>query len=261
MENSHFFWKVGNFTITRLARPRELIQYHYPYSDHNYPLSICESFSFYPLSENHTSRTRHDENLNTAQRHQSWTREVFRQLNANTYESPLRRRTPVTRPETPTPQPGAVERARMNTRQSNRETRNDDLQDSPRRRHPRNTQDENHALSPPERKEISRRVSLRNRVRISIILCDRSKALFYLCRSPSLQVLFFRVIYYYQALLLRKSLAPVIKLSHHGSRCNSLKVKDLWVSNVGINRPTFNVIEPCRPTKVSIIPSFNCARN
>ena len=216
-------------------------------------------FPFYSLSENHMSLTRPEENLNTPQWHQSWTHKVLCQLNANTDESPLHCQTPATWPETPTPQPGAAERARMNTCQSNRETQNDDLQHSPRRWHLCNTQDENNVPSLPECEEISRRGSLRNRVCIINSFCatdlkNYSTFVDLPCSSS-------RVIYYYQPLLLCKLLVLVIKLSHYGSRCNSLKVKDPWVSNVGINRPTFNVIKPCRPIKVSVILSLNCTRN
>ena len=148
------------------------IQYHTVImSHHNYPLIICESFFPSIHFQKIMSLTRPDENLNTPQQHQSWTHEVLCQLNANMDESPLHHQTPATWLETPTPQPGAVEKARMNTCQSNCETRNDDLQDSPRRQHPCNTQDENNAPSPPEREEISRRGSLRNRVCIINSFC------------------------------------------------------------------------------------------
>jgi hypothetical protein len=183
--------------------------------------------------------TRPDENLNTPQQHQSRTRAAFRQLNVND-ESPRRRRTPAPRPETPTPQPGAVERARMNSRQLRRETWND-LQDSPMRRHPRNTEDESHALIPPERE--TRRVFIGNRVRTVIDSFCMTEASSYLLFRPPL--LLFRITYHYQALLLRKqSLAPNIKLSPHGNKCNCLKARDLWVSNVGTNRPIFNMVKP-----------------
>ena len=83
------------------------------------------------------------EELSTPQQYQSQTREALRRLNTDVDESPRCCRVPATRPETPTPQPGAAERARMNSRHTAREIRNNDLQDSPRRRRPRDTQDEN----------------------------------------------------------------------------------------------------------------------
>jgi hypothetical protein len=56
----------------------------------------------------------------------------------------------------------------------------------------------------------------------------------YLLFRPPL--LLFRITYHYQALLLCKwSLAPIIKLSPHGNRCNFLEARDLWVSNDGEN--------------------------
>ena len=57
-------------------------------------------------------------------------------------ENSRRRRTPA-RPETPTPQPGAIESARATSRRSHREIRDDDVQNSPRRRRTRNTHNEN----------------------------------------------------------------------------------------------------------------------
>ena len=128
----------------------------------------------------------------------------------------------------------------MNSRQSKRETRND-LQDSPRRRHPRNTENASHALSPLEREASARSVFLGNRVRIQVInfFCATEVSSYCLFRPP---LLLFRITYHYQALLQRKwSLAPIIKLSPHGNRCNYLKARDLRVSNVGSNRPIFNI--------------------
>jgi hypothetical protein len=143
----------------------------------------------------------------------------------------------------------------MNSRQSRRETRND-LQDSPRRRHPRNTENASHALSPPECEASARSVFLGNRVRIINFFCATEVSSYRLFRPPSL---LFRITYHYQALLQRKwSLAPIIKLSSHGNRCNYLKARDLRVSNVGSNRPIFN-IKPRRRTKVSVILSLNCS--
>ena len=170
-------------------------------------------------------------------------------------ESPRRRRTPAPRPETPTPQPGAVERARMNSCQSRRETWND-LQDSPRRQHPCNTENASHALSPPEHKASARSVFLGNKVCIINFFCATEVSSYCLFRPP---LLLFRITYHYQALLQHKwSLAPIIKLSPHGNRCNYLKARDLRVSNVGSNRPIFN-IKPCWRTKVSVILSLNCS--
>ena len=87
------------------------------------------------------------EKLNTPQQQQSRTREALRQCNINVDESPHRRRTPAARPETPTPLPGAAESARMQARQSARDIRDNDLEDSPRRRRPSETQDENQPFS------------------------------------------------------------------------------------------------------------------
>ena len=58
----------------------------------------------------------------TLLRHQSQTHAAVHQLNVNTDESPRCHRTPAPRPETPTPLPGAVERARLNSCQSRCET-------------------------------------------------------------------------------------------------------------------------------------------
>ena len=98
-------------------------------------------------------------------------------------ESPRRCRTPAPRPETPTPQPGAVERARMNFRQSRHETLNN-LQDSPRRRHPCNTENASHTLSPPEREASARSVFLGNRVRIINFFCAIELSYYRLFRPP-----------------------------------------------------------------------------
>ena len=97
--------------------------------------------------EIHMPFNRPYETLNTPQRHQSRTREAFRQRNINVDESPRRCRTPATRPETPTPPPGAAESARMQARQSARDIWDNDLEDSPRRRRPGESQDENQPLS------------------------------------------------------------------------------------------------------------------
>jgi hypothetical protein len=146
----------------------------------------------------------------------------------------------------------------MNSRQSRRETRSD-LQDSPRRRHPRNTENASHALSPPECEASARSVFLGSRVRIINFFCATEVSSYHLFRPPLLPLLLFRITYHYQALLQRKwSLAPIIKLSPHGNRCNYLKARDLRVSNVGSNRPIFN-IKPRRRTKVSVILSLNCS--
>jgi hypothetical protein len=143
----------------------------------------------------------------------------------------------------------------MNSRQLRCETRKD-LQDSPRGRHPRNTENASHALSPPECEASARSVFLGNRVRIINFFCATEVSSYRLFRPPSL---LFRITYHYQALLQRKwSLAPIIKLSSHGNRCNYLKARDLRVSNVGSNRPIFN-IKPRRRTKVSVILSLNCS--
>jgi hypothetical protein len=53
----------------------------------------------------------------------------------------------------------------MNMCQLQRETWNNELQDSPRRRHPRNMQDENLAPDPPDSEGSARRVALGRKVR------------------------------------------------------------------------------------------------
>ena len=141
------------------------------------------NFPFNPLAENHMWLNRPDKNLNTPQWHQRQTHTAFCQLNVNADESPRRRQTPAPRPETPTPQPGAVERARMNSCQSRRETRND-LQDSPRRWHPCNTENASHALSPPEREASARSVFLGNRVHIINFFCATEVSSYCLFRPP-----------------------------------------------------------------------------
>lgn len=55
------------------------------------------------------------EELNTPQQYQSQTHEALCQLDTDMDKSPHCRQVPATRPETPTPQPGAAERARMNS--------------------------------------------------------------------------------------------------------------------------------------------------
>ncbi|KAF8954415.1 hypothetical protein BDZ97DRAFT_1766213 [Flammula alnicola] len=80
--------------------------------------------------------------LTTPQRHQQQARQAFRELALNVEESP-RRRPPAPRPETPTPQPRYIERARTAGRASNRRLRDTDLLGSPRRRHLNPHQDEN----------------------------------------------------------------------------------------------------------------------
>lgn len=86
-----------------------------------------------------------------------------RRLNAN--DTPQGCHTPSTpRPETSTFQSEAVEHARTNSRWSGRESRNNDLQDSPRRRHPRDAQDENCAPGPSEGAGSMRRAVSENRV-------------------------------------------------------------------------------------------------
>ncbi|KAF8951885.1 hypothetical protein BDZ97DRAFT_2004621 [Flammula alnicola] len=79
--------------------------------------------------------------LNTPQRHQQRTRQALRELAQNVEESPRRRS--AARPETPTPLAGHVERTRASSRSHSRMSRTTDLQNSPRRRRPTTTQDEN----------------------------------------------------------------------------------------------------------------------
>ena len=99
----------------------------------------------------------------------------------------------------------------MNFRQSRRETLNN-LQDSPRRRHPRNTENASHTLSPPEREASARSVFLGNRVHIINFFCATELSSYRLFRPP---LLLFRITYHYQA---RKwLLAPIIKLSPHAT--------------------------------------------
>ena len=71
----------------------------------------------------------------------------------------------------------------MNSRQLRHETRND-LQDSPRRRHPRNTENASHALSPPECKASARSVFLGNKVCIINFFCATEVSSYRLFRPP-----------------------------------------------------------------------------
>ena len=89
------------------------------------------------------------EKLNTAQQHQSQTREALRQRSTNVDEIPRRRQTPAARPETPAPPSGAARRAMMQAQRSARDIRDNDLEDSPRRRRPHEARDENqpHSVS------------------------------------------------------------------------------------------------------------------
>lgn len=102
----------------------------------------CKYWLTFPLAEL-MSLNRSEEPLNTRQRQQRRAREASRQLNENGDESPSRRRTPAPRPETPTPRSVAVERTRAASRRSRRESQENELQHSPRRRRTFTTQDEN----------------------------------------------------------------------------------------------------------------------
>ena len=122
------FWNVqtlvaADFMVTRVVWRVLTNSYPVRCSDQDYQQTICEQIiPSICLQKNHIQLTRCDENLNTPQWHQSRTCTAVRQLNVNTDESPRHHRTPAPRPETPTPLPGAVERARRNPCQSRHET-------------------------------------------------------------------------------------------------------------------------------------------
>ena len=110
--------------------------FHSP-SLHNVRLLSYESF----LSTDQKLPRSHNM-LNSPQRTQEKTRQVHCSTTQNLDESP-RRRLPAPRPVTLTPTSGNVERIRSNVRETERTTRENDLQASPRRWRPAVVQDEN----------------------------------------------------------------------------------------------------------------------